>query len=156
MSIIHRAHLAFLFSSGWISKEERQAVTIANLKSAATSAATMVTGTVGASAIGFVLPNCFLLQPWAPKELSINEFMNTDGGICLVSAAAVGFWGYSKTAPHFWHHVYMVWDPEVEIIAAFQKDIKAIFDDAMRFLVAVVSVAIPAYLITKSIQWLVI
>lgn len=155
MSVIHRGCLAFKFYSGCITDEERAEVTRSHAKGVISSAIATIMATAGAAGIGFMLPNS-LMHPWLPDAFTLETFMNPEGAIRLACSAASGYWGYSKTAPTFWHHVYMVWNPEAECIEAFQRDVKMIFHDAIRFLVTLAALAVPCYLISRSVHRLVI
>ncbi len=151
MSLVGHAFLAFKYSTGLISDEERWDVTLSNARSAFVAAGRVAAVVTFGVTLGFILPNCFMDAPW-PTNISLEAFNNSTGYVRGMMALCCGFWGYHKTFPHFWFHVCMVWDPEAESVQAFKKAIKNLFDDIMRLFVTLASLAIPAYLVHKSIQ----
>ncbi|MDP1835852.1 MAG: hypothetical protein Q8K75_07990 [Chlamydiales bacterium] len=154
MGIVSNGKLALQFTTGYMPTQKVLSLRFNHAIKCSESAIRTTCATTAAFAIGFLVPNA-LGEVWWPEQYNVDSFLNSSAAIRFGSGLFFGCWAFSKTIPKLSHHIHMVINPEEAVYAGLRRDLRALFDDVMRFLIALAVCAVPCYLAVRSIQWIV-
>ncbi len=154
MGFISKIHLAFRLHSGLMPNEERANLRERHFVRGVVSVAKMTAAVAAATAIGFVVP-ATVKREWWPSSFDAKDlFTSKEGLICVGSAAAASYWAIKNTGGAVRHHMMMAWDPEAEISRALKDDMRELFEIAIKMIITLGTLAVPAYIVTKTVHWL--
>lgn len=154
MGIVSNGKLALQFTTGYMPTQKVLSLRLNHAVKCSEAAIRTTCATTAALAIGFLVPNA-LGDVWWPERYDVDSFLNGSAAIRVGSAVFFGYWAFAKTMPKLSHHIYMVVNPEEAVYAGLSRDLRALFDDVMRFLIALAVCAVPCYLAIRSIHWIV-
>jgi uncharacterized membrane protein YraQ (UPF0718 family) len=155
MDTISKIILSTRVTTGQVTNAEVWNIRKHHVMRSGEAAVRMLAATTFAFAVGWMLPYC-IGDTWWPEKWDLQNFAHPLGYPRLGSAVLISCWGLCKTLPQVLHHVRMVKDPCDEVFNSLRRDIRQLFDDAVRFLIALIVCAVPGYLAYRSIQSLVL